>query len=139
MECNRCREITFCRFAKAQIALALCGWIWAFAYVLLYAAFLLIFKQLNIKQMEIELRTRSLIAELTIKSGNAKIEEDLAVLNKGVATIPDADIEKFITIAREMNNFNGKSDVEFVKMVYESFLSDYERSQFLEDVSQGCV
>jgi hypothetical protein len=85
--------------------------------------------------MEIELRTRSLIAELTIKSGNAKIEEDLAVLNKGVATIPDADIEKFITIAREMNSFNGKSDVDFVKMIYEAFLSDYERQSFLDAVS----
>jgi len=67
--------------------------------------------------MEIELRTRSLIAELTIKSGNAKIEEDLAILNKGVATIPDVEIKKFITIAREMNNFNGKSDDDFVKMI----------------------
>jgi phage pi2 protein 07 len=85
--------------------------------------------------MEIELRTRSLIAELTIKSGNAKIEEDLAILNKGVATIPDSDIEKFITIAREMNNFNGKSDVDFVKMIYEAFLSDYERQTFLDAIS----
>ena len=67
--------------------------------------------------MEIELRTRTLIAELTIKSGNAKIEEDLAILDKGVATIPDAEIKKFITIAREMNNFNGKSDDDFVKMI----------------------
>ena len=89
--------------------------------------------------MELELRTRSLIAELTIKSGNAKIEEDLAVLNKGVAKIPQSDIEKFITIAREMNLFNGKTDVEFVKMVYDAFLSDYERSQFIEVVSEGCV
>jgi hypothetical protein len=85
--------------------------------------------------MEIELRTRSLIAELTIKSGNTKIEEDLAILNKGVAKIPDSDIEKFITIAREMNNFNGKSDVDFVKMIYEAFLSDYERQTFLDAIS----
>jgi hypothetical protein len=84
--------------------------------------------------MEIELRTRSLIAELTIKSGNAKIEEDLAVVSKGKAHIPDADIEKFITIARDMNWFNGKSDVDFVKMVYEAFLNDSEREKFLDTV-----
>jgi len=32
-------QLTFCGFAKAQIALALCGGIWAFAYVLLAAVF----------------------------------------------------------------------------------------------------
>lgn len=89
--------------------------------------------------MEIELRTRSLIAELIIKSGNAKIEEDLAIVKNGIGHIPDADIEMFITIAREMNLFNGKSDVDFVKMVYDAFLSDYERSTFIELVSNGCV
>ena len=82
--------------------------------------------------MEIELRTRGLIAELTIKSGNAKIEEDLAVVSKGKAYIPDDNIEKFITIARDMNWFNGKSDIDFVKMVYEAFLNDSEREAFLD-------
>lgn len=85
--------------------------------------------------MEIELRTRSLIAELTIKSGNATIEEDLALVSKGKAYIPDADIEKFITIARDMNLFNGKSDVDFITMIYGAFLNDYEREEFIESVS----
>lgn len=89
--------------------------------------------------MEIELRTRSLIAELTIRSGNAKIVEDLAVVKNGIGHIAESDIEKFVTIAREMNLFNGKSDIDFVKMIYNAFLSDYERSTFIEEVSQGCV
>jgi hypothetical protein len=85
--------------------------------------------------MEIELKTRSLIAELAIKSGNAKIEEDIAIVKNGSGYIPDEDIETFITIARDMNCFNGKSDIEFVKMVYEAFLNDSEREHFLNIVS----
>ena len=84
--------------------------------------------------MEIELRRRSLIAELIVKSGNAKIEEDVAEVKKGVGYIPDELIEKFVTIARDMNQFNDKSDVDFVKMVYEAFLNDAERVEFLKSV-----
>ena len=82
--------------------------------------------------MEIELKTRSLIAELIIKSGNTKIEEDLTIFSKGKSYIPDDDIEKFITVARDMNQFNGKSDIDFVRMVYEAFLNDSEREAFLD-------
>jgi hypothetical protein len=87
--------------------------------------------------MEIELKTSSLIAELTIKSGNAQIQEDLATIigNGGGAQIPNFNIEQFITIAREMNSFNGKSDIDFVRMVYEAFLNDYERECFLSLVN----
>lgn len=53
--------------------------------------------------MQIELRTCGLLAELSFKSGNAKIEEDVAEVTKGVGYIPDELIEKFITIARDMN------------------------------------
>lgn len=87
--------------------------------------------------MEIELRTRSLVAELIVKSGNAKIEEDLAIVKNGIGHISDADIEKFVTIAREMNLFNGKSDVDFVKMIYDAFLNDWEQTQFLELVAEN--
>jgi hypothetical protein len=89
--------------------------------------------------MEIELRTRSLMAELTVKSGNAKIEEDVAQVRKGIGYIPDELIEKFITIARDMNQFNDKSDVAFVKMVYDAFLNDAERAEFLEAVIQHSI
>ena len=39
--------VTFSGLAKAQIALALCGWIWAFAYVLLADAVLVNYKLTN--------------------------------------------------------------------------------------------
>ena len=48
-------------------------------------------------------------------------------------------IEKFITIARDMNQFNDKSDVAFVKMAYEAFLNDAERAEFLEAVTQHSI
>lgn len=81
--------------------------------------------------MEIELKTKGLIAELLVKSGNAKITEDIAIIEKGVGRIEDAQIEKFVTIAREMNLYNNKSDLEFVKMVHDAFLNDVERKEFL--------
>ena len=84
--------------------------------------------------MEIELNPKGLTAEIIIKSGNAKIEEDLAVVNKGEAHIPDSDIEKFIGIARDMNWFNGKSDVDFVEMIYNAYLNDSEREEFLDKI-----
>jgi hypothetical protein len=84
--------------------------------------------------MEIELKTSGLIAELSIKSGNTKITEDIAIVDKGVGRIEDWQIEKFISIAREMNLYNNKSDLEFVKMVHDAFLNDAEREEFLIDL-----
>ena len=81
--------------------------------------------------MEIELTTRPLIANLTIKSENTKIVEDLAIVSNGRGYIPDVCIENLISIAREMNIYNGKTDIDFVQMVYEAFLSDSERETFL--------
>lgn len=56
---------------------------------------------------------------------------DAAIVEKGVSRIEDAQIEKFVTIAREMNLYNDKSDLEFVKMVHDAFLNDSERKDFL--------
>lgn len=86
--------------------------------------------------MEIKLRTRSYIAEIVVESGNAKITEDLARMNSstGNAFIPDDEIYDFITVAREMHLFNKGRDIDFVKMVYEAFLTDRERAEFLDTV-----
>jgi hypothetical protein len=81
--------------------------------------------------MEIELKTRSLSAELIVTSGNAKISEDIADIKKGRGHIPLDLIEHFVTIAREMHNYNKSgSDIEFVKIVYDAFLLDGERQSF---------
>ncbi len=86
--------------------------------------------------MKIKLRTSSYIAELTVESGNAKITEDLAQINDvSNAYIPDEEIENLLTVAREMHLFNKGTDIDFVKMVYEAFLTDGERSEFLDTVS----
>ena len=85
--------------------------------------------------MEIKLKTRSLAAELIIETGSAKIEEDISVFKNGKTHIPNDFIENLIDIAIEMNRFNGKSDVDFVKMIYDTFLNDSERAQLLSDVT----
>jgi hypothetical protein len=87
--------------------------------------------------MEIELKTSALIATLKIKSGNAKIEEDLAEIENGVMVIPKNEVMNFITIAREMNYYNGKSDIDFVKMIYEALLNDSAKECFLYAVTHG--
>lgn len=84
--------------------------------------------------MEIELRTGTLIAEVIITSANTKIKEDLAVVKNNKGIIPTEEIEKLLTVAREMNLFNGKSDVDFVTTVFDAFLSDHEKEQFLSNV-----
>jgi len=83
--------------------------------------------------MEIELKTRSLSAELIVTSGNAKISEDIANIKNGCGYIPLDLIDHFVTIAREMHNYNKfGSDIEFVKIVYDAFLSDGDRQSFYE-------
>lgn len=87
--------------------------------------------------MNITLRTSNLTAYLTVKSGNAVISENVAdyISNeaKTLYTVPESFIENLITIARDLNNFNDKTDIEFVKMIYKTFLNDTERKQFLKD------
>jgi hypothetical protein len=62
--------------AKAQIALALCGWIWAFAYVLLSAA--LLFGILTLKQ----------INKMELNWDNAKAWEEKANEKKEIFDEP---------------------------------------------------
>lgn len=86
--------------------------------------------------MEIKLNTRYTLAEMVIESGNTKIREDVSEMSKGGGyIIPDKNIENLITIAFEMSLFNGVSDVSFVKKLYDNFLSDSERDEFMELIS----
>jgi len=70
--------------------------------------------------------------ELRIEKHNMTITEDLTICTDKGWVVPDNIIENFITIARDCNLFNGESDVDFVKSIYDAFLNDYEREQFLE-------
>jgi hypothetical protein len=83
--------------------------------------------------MDISVRTRSeSYVELRIESSNMTFTEDLTLCTVSGWIVPDNTVENFITAARDCNLFNGKSDVDFVKRIYDAFLNDYEREQFLE-------
>ena len=85
--------------------------------------------------MDIKLRVKTdSFAELRIETHNVTITEDLTVHENKKWLVPDDTIESFINIARDCNSFNGSNDVEFVKKIYEAFLNDYEREQFLEAI-----
>ena len=83
--------------------------------------------------MEIILKTNSIIAEVIIRTGSTKIIEDVA---NSSGKIPDSEIENFITIAREMNVYNKKSDVDFVKMIYDNFLNEGEQDELRNLISK---
>ncbi len=90
--------------------------------------------------MDFKLRTKDTIAELTIETGNAKFIEDLSNYNREKGWfIDEKTIEQFITLANECSRFNKTSDVEFVKSIYDAFLSDSEKSDFLETVAQHSI
>jgi hypothetical protein len=83
--------------------------------------------------MEIKLNTRGLVADLIVTSGNATILEDVAEINSGFGHIPVNLILEFMAIANQMHNYNRNgSDVKFVKMVHDAFLSDSEKQTFYE-------
>ena len=88
--------------------------------------------------MDIKLRVKTgSFAELRIETHNVTITDDLTVYENRKWSVPDVTIESFINIARDCNSFNGSTDVEFVKKIYEAFLNDYERGEFLREVIEG--
>lgn len=84
--------------------------------------------------MELNLRTYSTLAELTIKSGSVKLTEDMAIFDRNVRDwrIPESDIEQFITVANDMSRFNHVSDVDFCKKICDAFLNDTEMKELVE-------
>ena len=95
-----------------------------------------------VKFLKMDIKTRvkhDSFVELHIESGNTKLTEDLATLKSGKWVVPENEIEQFVTIANECSRFNGTSDVDFVKKIFDSFLSDYEKSEFLEAVAQHSI
>lgn len=84
--------------------------------------------------MKIKLRTvQHAIAQLTIEAESTRISEDLGLIfkeGKGYQ-VEDEVIDQFITIANELSRFNRVYDVDFVKKIYDDFLSDDEKEEFL--------
>lgn len=85
--------------------------------------------------MELNLRTRNLSAELKISNYDNVITQDIAIIKDRKGYIPDDIVENFITTALEMHRYNGKSDVDFVKMIHDNFLSIYEKEEFIERIN----
>ena len=86
--------------------------------------------------MNISLRTKDCyIAELTVESEHTKVTEDVLCRSKERGYyIEDSEIEKLITVAFEMARFNRQSDVDTLKKIFDAFLNDGERQQFIESV-----
>ena len=85
--------------------------------------------------MELTTRTwNNSIFEIEIESGNAFIKDDISIRNvkKKTYEVDNNVYESFITAAAEMSRFNNKTDVEFVKDIFDNFLNDHEREEFLE-------
>jgi len=83
--------------------------------------------------MDITTRIKEgVFVELQVKSGNTTLTEDLAVSKNEGWKVPDMDIEQFISIANECSRFNGTSDVDFVKNIFDNFLNDSEKEIFIE-------
>lgn len=83
--------------------------------------------------MDITTRIKEgVFVELQVKSGNTTLTEDLAISKNEGWKVPNEDIEQFLNIAYECNRFNGISDVDFVKNVFDLFLIDSEKERFIE-------
>ena len=80
--------------------------------------------------MKVTTNTRRYTADVIIKSDNTRIEESVSV---GIET--EEMIDNLITVSNELSRFNNISDVDFVKRIYDNFLNDGEKEQFLELIS----
>ena len=87
--------------------------------------------------MEITAREYCSLFEVTVESGNAKITEDISQIQttRQGGFVPEDEIEQFIAVAYEANRFNGASDVDFVYKIFDAFLNDSEREQFIEIIT----
>ncbi len=69
--------------------------------------------------------------EIKLELGNGKITEDVSVFKDGKWRVPESIIEQLISTANECSRFNDVSDVNFVRSVFDAFLSDSEKEEFL--------
>lgn len=83
--------------------------------------------------MEISLRIKEKIAEITIEVEGATIKEDIVRYDSmGKSFIVDESfIENLLTIARDLVRFNKESDLDFVKKTM-CFLNNTERKELIE-------
>ena len=80
--------------------------------------------------MKVTANIKNYSASIIIESGHTKIDESVS---EGTETLEI--IDNLITTSNDLSRFNNISDVDFVKRIYDAFLNDIERKQFLELIS----
>ena len=75
--------------------------------------------------MKISVDARMWKAELSIQSANTTINEDLSEGTESLEII-----DQLIQASNELSLFNHISDVDFVKKIYDKFLTDSEKVIF---------
>ena len=89
--------------------------------------------------MDIEIRTyANTLCEMIVDCDNTKIREDLTFLNikADKYEVDENIVEQLITAAFDITRFNGRSDVDLVKEIFENFLNSHEQQEFLEQTNQ---
>lgn len=88
--------------------------------------------------MEITFRSKGdYIAELTVKSENTTISEDVLDFGKDRKRhVKDGVFQSLINAAFEVKRFDRTSDVDTVKEIFDAFLSDTERQQFIDLITE---
>lgn len=89
--------------------------------------------------MDIEIRTyANTLCEIIVESENTKIAEDLTFYDRDTKKyeVNSNIIEQLITSAFDITKFNGGSDVDLVKEIFEKFLNKHEQDEFLEDIKE---
>lgn len=84
--------------------------------------------------MEFKTRKGYNFIELRVECNNATITEDLTTIIAGKWVVPHDTIDQLISVANDCSRFNGDSDVDFVKQIYDSHLNDSEKEHFLDSV-----
>lgn len=72
---------------------------------------------------------------ITVKHEATTIKEDVVEKIGSNWRVPQGIIEEFITAANEMSRYNEVNDIDFVKMIFDCFLSDYEQALFIEQIT----
>ena len=68
---------------------------------------------------------------LIVINGSTTISETVSGYSNGTLSVPESDIEMLITAANDLSRFNGVTDVDFLKKIYNAYLSDNEKIEFL--------
>lgn len=86
--------------------------------------------------MELQVKQNGIICELIVKSETAKIVEDVAdSAGHNKFEVDQKLIENIFTAGIDLMRYNKKSDVETIKMLFDAFLNDSERIEFLQQIN----